>query len=87
MPWLYPRLVWGGLWGLLLLLPLVRERTLLRGLLISLAPSAIVLLVVFPGMGKGHLGLGFGTLTPILVVLLNFIWGMVASAWHRAAGR
>lgn len=85
--WLYPRLVWGGLWGLLLLLPLVRGHTLLRGLLISLAPSAMVLLVVFPGMGQGHLGLGFGTLTPILVVLLNFIWGMVASAWHRAASR
>ncbi len=81
--WLYPRLVWGGLWGLLLLLPFWKGRTLLRGILVSLAPSAVVLLVVFPGMGKGAFGLGFGTLTPVLVVALNFLWGIVAAFWYR----
>ncbi len=46
-----------------------------------------MLLVVFPDMGKGPLGLGFGALTPVLVVLLNFIWGLVAAYWYRYALR
>ncbi|HEU0265653.1 MAG TPA: hypothetical protein VFR01_08010 [Geobacterales bacterium] len=83
--WLYPRLVWGGIWALLLVIPFATSRPLLRGALFSLIPSAMVLLVVFPGMGKGMFGLGFGLLTPVLVILLNIIYGMVASLWYRAA--
>lgn len=82
-PWLYPRLVWGGLWGLLFLLPVLKGRPLRRGLLFSLAPSLMVLLVVFPSMGKGLFGLEFGLLTPALVILLNFIWGIVGAYWFR----
>lgn len=81
--WLYPRLVWGGIWGLMFLLPVFKNRLFLRGILFSLGPSAMVLFMMFPSMGKGILGLGFGTLTPFLVVLLNFVWGMVASFWYR----
>lgn len=87
LPWLYPRLVWGGIWGLLLLLPLLKSRPVVRGVLFSLAPTAFVLFVVFPGMGKGTLGLGFGTLTPLLVAILNFGWGIVAALWYRACAR
>jgi len=82
MTWLYPRLVWGGIWGLLFLLPFLKTRLYLRGMLFSLLPSAMVLFMVFPSMSKGLLGLEFGTLTPILVVLLNFVWGIVASLWY-----
>ena len=85
--WLYPRLVWGGLWGLLLVLPFLKNRVLLRGMLMSLAPTAMVWFVMFPGMGKGMLGLGFGLLTPLVVLLLNFIWGMVAALWYRSGTR
>jgi hypothetical protein len=85
--WLYPRLVWGGIWGLLFILPIFKERIYLRGMLFSLAPTAIVLFVMFPGMGKGTLGLGFGVLTPVLVLLLNFIWGIVAAFWYRYGTR
>jgi hypothetical protein len=82
-PWLYQRMVWGGLWMLLLLLPLLRKRVLLRGCLFSLLPSAMMLFMVLPGMGKGVLGLGFGMVTPIVVIGLNCIYGMVASLWYR----
>ncbi len=85
-PWLYPRLVWGGIWMLLLLLPWWQRRTLLRGLLYSLPPSAMMLFVVLPGMGKGVLGLGFGLVTPLVVIGLNGIYGMVASLWYRQGG-
>lgn len=81
--WLYQRMVWGGLWMLLLLLPLLRDKVLLRGCLFSLLPSAMMLFLVLPGMGKGILGLGFGAVTPIVVIGLNCIYGMVASLWYR----
>ena len=84
-PWLYQRMVWGGIWMLLLLLPLWNERTLLRGALFSLLPSAMMLFVVLPSMGKGMLGLGFGAVTPLVVVGLNMIYGMVTSTWYRTA--
>jgi len=82
-PWLYPRMVWGGIWMLLLLLPLLRKKVLLRGCLFSFPPSAMMLFFVLPGMGKGALGLGFGMVTPIVVIGLNSIYGMVASLWYR----
>lgn len=84
-PWLYQRMVWGGIWMLLLLIPLWQHRAPLRGALFSLLPSGMMLLMVLPSMGKGMWGLGFGTVTPLVVVVLNFIYGIVASLWFSAA--
>ena len=82
--WLYPRIVWGGLWGWLFVLPLAMG-WVRRGLLLSLGPSLVQLLVVFPiKAGKGYLGLDLGTLTPLLVLFVNGVWGVVASGWVRA---
>lgn len=86
-PWLYPRLVWGGIFGLLFATPFLEDRPVSRGILFSLAPSAVMLVVVLPNMGKGFLGLGFGNLTPVLVVGLNFIWGIVAAYWYKMSAR
>ena len=83
-PWLYQRMVWGGIWMLLLLLPLWKKQTVLRGCLFSLLPSARTLFMVLPNMGKGLLGLGFGTMTPVVVIGLNFIYGIVAAYWYKA---
>jgi hypothetical protein len=84
-PWVYKRMIWGGLWMLLLLLPVLRQRIALRGMLFSLLPSAMMLFVVLPSMGKGMFGLGFGTLMPVVVVGLNFLYGIVASYWYAKA--
>jgi len=81
--WLYPRMVWGGIWALLLLLPFWKQRQMLRGCAFSLIPSAMMLFMVFPSMGKGLFGLDFGTLTPVVVVGLNCIYGIVASMWYE----
>jgi hypothetical protein len=82
--WLYPRLVWGGLWGLLLLLPVPRGSWARRGLVFSLAPSAVQLFVVFPAKtAAGVLGLGLGALTPVFVLLFNAVWGLSAAFWYR----
>ncbi|MEB2343949.1 MAG: hypothetical protein OZ948_04355 [Deltaproteobacteria bacterium] len=79
--WLYPRLVWGGLWGLLFALP-IQAALLPRGLLVSLAPTLFQLFVVFPAWaGQGVAGLELGLLTPAFVLLYNAIWGVTASWW------
>jgi hypothetical protein len=80
--WLYPRIVWGGIWGLLLFLPLAKSRMLLRSLLISLGPTAAQLLYVFPMLqDRGLLGLKLGALTPVAVVGFNWLWGLAALWW------
>jgi len=81
--WLHPRLVWGGVWAGLFLLPLWRGRGLRRGLLLSLAPSAAQLLWLFPQQGRGWLGLELGLLTPAVVLVANAVWGVTAMAWLR----
>ncbi len=68
---------------LLLLLPFWQNRTALRGCVLSLLPSGMMLFMVFPGMGKGVLGLGFGALTPVVVIGLNCIYGIIAAFWYQ----
>ncbi len=83
--WLYRRLVWGGLWGLLFLVPPPPKRAVRRGLVLSLLPTLVTLFVVFPAKGKGLLGLELGSLTPLFPLLLNALWGAAAGAWWAAA--
>ena len=84
--WLYPRIVWGGLWGLLFTMPFSMG-WLRRGLVLSLGPSLFQLFVVFPiKADKGVLGLELGALTPVFVLLFNAVWGVVASWWVRGTG-
>jgi hypothetical protein len=82
--WLYPRIVWGGLWGFLFLLPVFRSSLLARGLLFSLGPSLVMFFVVFPLKAKkGMFGLELGSITPVLVLFFNAVWGVTAAIWLR----
>ncbi|MDH5566662.1 MAG: hypothetical protein OEY15_08365 [Myxococcales bacterium] len=81
--WLYPRIVWGGIWGILFALP-SPTGWLKRGLVLSLGPSLVQLFVVFPVRGhQGLLGLELGLLTPLFVLFFNAVWGASASWWLR----
>ena len=80
LPWLYPRIVWGGIWGIILILPIFRSY-LLRGLVFSLGPTVVQLFVVFPKADKGIMGLDLGNLTPLFVLVFNAVWGIVAGLW------
>ncbi len=83
-PWLYPRVVWGGIWGLLFLLPLMQKRFLLRGLIFSLGPTLVQIFIVFPmKANKGLMGLDLGSLTPLAVIVFNAVWGLTAAIWLR----
>ena len=86
--WLYPRIVWGGIWGMLLFLPLCPGRPWLRALLLSFGPTLVQLLIVFPfKAGKGVAGLDLGLLTPLLVIFFNWVWGVTAMGLASAGGR
>jgi hypothetical protein len=86
--WLYPRIVWGGLWGFLFMLPVVRGQWWMRGIILSLLPSAFQLLYVFPHeTGRGWFGLSLGALTPAFVLAVNAIWGLSAAWLLRMTGR
>jgi hypothetical protein len=86
--WLYPRLVWGGIWGVLFLLPMLKTRIWSRGFIYSIGPTLVQLFVVFPmKANKGMMGLDLGSLTPLFVVIFNAIWGWSAAIWLRWAGK
>jgi hypothetical protein len=83
---IYHRVVWGGIWGILFLVPVFQERYIIRGILWSLGPTLVQLFVVFPLKAqKGMMGLALGTLTPLFVILFNAIWGIVAAYWIKYA--
>lgn len=78
-PWLYPRLVWGGLWGLLFLAPVLPGRPLLRGILASLAPTLARLTVFAPPDAVPD------ARTILLTAVFNAIWGIAGVLWFEAA--
>lgn len=84
--WLYPRLIVGGLWGLQLILP-IGGSVFVRGIVLSLAPTLVMLLWIFPFQaGQGWLGLQLGLLAPIVIWAVNLIWAWTAVLWSRTTG-
>jgi len=83
-PYVYQKVVWGGIWGIILLLPILRDSIWLRGFVLSLGPTIVQLFVIFPvRLNKGLMGLELGQLTPPFVFIYNAIWGMCAVSWMR----
>ena len=84
-PYLYQRMVWGGIWGALFLTPMMKGSIWLRGFIYSLGPTLVQLLVVFPYKAdKGFFGLDLGAAVPLFVVFYNAVWGIVAAWWIMA---
>ena len=86
--WLYPRLVWGGLWGLVYFLTVgpinARRHWVRKGLWISLLPTVFQLFVVFPYMtSHGAMGLKLGQATPLFVLIYNLVWGFATGIFCR----
>lgn len=82
--WLYPRIVWGGIWGLAFLFPVLKSRPFAKGTLLSLLPTAVQLFVIFPYKAhKGVAGVELGVLTPAFVFVVNWFWGVVTSLTIR----
>jgi hypothetical protein len=85
--WIYSRLVWGGIFGLFLVLPVLTNSVLKRGLLLGLLPAAFQLFVVFPiFLHQSVMGINHGVTTPLFVIALNLLWGMAAAGWLKMTG-
>ncbi len=77
--WIYQRITWGGLWGLLFLIPLMRNAPQWqRGLFFGLAPALASLLVFLPFKdAQGFFGLNLGIMMPVVVVAFGLVWGAI----------
>jgi hypothetical protein len=82
--WIYQHMVWGGIWGLLFFLPL-QWSYYARGALYSLGQTLVQLVIIFPKMGKGLLGLELGYMAPVLVTFFGIIWGLATGFWLQSA--
>lgn len=85
---LYPRMIWGGLWGLFYALTVAHIRTrkhwVRKGMLVSILPTLYQLLIVFPyHTAHGTLGIQLGLLTPLFVFGFNLIWGIATGILAR----
>lgn len=84
--WLYPRIVWGGMWGLFFILPMLNSRLFMKGCMLSLLPTAVQLFVVFPYKAhQGIAGIELGLLTPAFVIVFNWVWGVVTALTIKLA--
>lgn len=83
IPWLMPRLIISGLWGLLFLLPFWREDLIKKGLVLSLGPLLLMLFMMFPKMGAGILGLKLGTTAPVFALFFTIVWGITAALFLK----
>ena len=86
--WLYPQLVWGGIWGLAYFFTVgarsSRRHWVRKAFLISLLPSAFHLFIVFPYWTRhGILGFGLGQFTVIFIVVYNLVWGFCTGVFSR----
>ena len=83
---LYNLITWGGIWGFIFLVPW-KQGWWIRGLVFSVAPSIVELVVVLPlATPAGMFGLGAGALTPLLVLVANGVWGLVTAWWLEFVG-
>ena len=71
---IYPRVVIGGLWGLLFLLPMARNSVLVSGLLWGVVVAAAEL-VLFPLIGGRTPALL--NMTALFALLLWLLWGVL----------
>jgi len=73
----YPRLLWGGVWGLLFYLGVGAERRrrfwIRKGLFFGLVPALLQMLFLFPSITS--IGLRDTLLRLTLLLLLNLLWG------------
>lgn len=84
--WMYPRIVWGGLWGFLFLLPILSGSVFARSLVIALIPAGVQLFVIYPFYeGKGVAGLSLGLLTPFLVLFFYWVWALATGITLKLA--
>lgn len=83
---LYKYCIWGGIWALLLAIPILKNRWFIRGSIIGILVILFNYLVLSPVSGHGF----FNSQLPLsqaLGNLLNYIWGLAAALWFHFADK
>lgn len=79
---LYHLLVWGGIWALLLALPILKKQWLWRGLLIAFVVIMFNFAVLMPLTGRGFFAMQASSIVFWSNICFNTVWGVVAAAWY-----
>lgn len=85
-PWIYRMMVWGGLWGLIFLVPLRLGSLWLKALVFTLAPVLVALVVFVPMRGGALFALDKGALAPFYIYCINIPWGLATAYIGRWLG-
>jgi hypothetical protein len=78
---LYSRIVWGGLWALLFVLPVMTGQWLLRGVLVGVLASLAAIFYFNPAWKTAPFAF------VALIFAANAVWGIAAAGWYRAVDR
>ena len=92
---IYRQVIWGGIWSLMFIIPVLNNKPVLKGVVLSVFPTLAALLIVIPLRAKAAasgmfvrqqamFGLYLGVLTPLFVTVINAIWGIAAAFWLKA---
>lgn len=84
--WIYRAVVWGGLWGLIFLLPVNVKPLWLKGALMTLAPVLAAFVYFIPARGGAMFAFDKGMLAPLYIYAFNLPWGLVTAYLGRALG-
>ena len=74
LPVFYRIVVWGGLWGLLLVLPVLNRLSWLKGMIIGALATLAIVFYFNPGIVTPPMRL-------VYALALNLVWGIAAGAW------
>ncbi len=81
----YPRLIWGGLWGGVFFITVgsvrARKQWIRKGLLVSLLPTLLYLILYLPDQVGS--GLTLSLASPAIIVALNLLWGVFVGLFAR----
>jgi hypothetical protein len=75
LPILYRAIVWGGIWGLLFVVPVLNRAWWLKGMIIGTLATLAILLYFNPGVTTPPMRLGYA------FFLNGIVYGLAAGAW------
>jgi len=75
LAFLYRLVVWGGIWGFLLVVPVMGRTWWLKGIIIGLLATAALVFFFAPPLQQAPAA------AIVYIVVLNSIWGVAAGAW------
>jgi hypothetical protein len=79
---IYRLLIWGGIWALLLALPILQKRWFIRGSILSITVILFNFIVLMPLSGAGFFAVHAGWTTFWSNIGFNYLWGIVAALWY-----